>query len=224
MPAPRPIRLFHITAITNLPAVLAEGALLCKHVAQSKGIAYQNIAHAGAQGSRARKFVPHPPGGLIHDYVPFYFAPRSPMLFAVNQGGVANCDSRQADIAHIETTVEAVTAHRLPFVFYDRNATLAYSEACTDLDQIDTHIAWDLLIEVPRLDGFCKYWKSDPSSDRHHDRIERRQAEFLVKSRLPLNLITRIGVLNLDKATQVRTMLQQARLNIPVEAKPDWYF
>lgn len=54
--------------------------------------------------------------------------------------------------------------------------------------------------------------------------MERRQAEFLVKSRVALNLVTRIGVLNLDKVAQVRTMIQQAGLNLPVETMPAWYF
>jgi hypothetical protein len=31
MPAPRPTRLFHITAIANLPAIFAKGALLSKN-------------------------------------------------------------------------------------------------------------------------------------------------------------------------------------------------
>ena len=93
MPAPRPTRLFHITAIANLPAILARGALLSKNGGAATGINYQNIAHAGAQGARAARSVPNPPGGLVHDFVPFYFAPRSPMLFAINGGRVAGCPS-----------------------------------------------------------------------------------------------------------------------------------
>ncbi len=49
------------------------------------GIDYQNIAHQGAQGARSIKSVPYPPGGQVHDYVPFYLAPRSPMLLATNE-------------------------------------------------------------------------------------------------------------------------------------------
>ncbi|MDE2594097.1 MAG: DUF4433 domain-containing protein, partial [Burkholderiales bacterium] len=106
----------------------------------------------------------------------------------------------------------------------DRNATLAYSSASTDLRHIDTHIDWDLLTEPPQRDGFCTFWHNVPTSDRYSDRMERRQAEFLVKSGVALNLVTRIGVLNLDKAAQVRTMVQDAGLNLPVEAMPAWYF
>jgi hypothetical protein len=39
MPAPRPIRLFHITAIANLPAICAAGALLSKSRGAANGIA-----------------------------------------------------------------------------------------------------------------------------------------------------------------------------------------
>ena len=68
-------------------------------------MAYQNIAPAGAQGARAAKRVGLSPGGSVHDYVPFYFAPRSPMLSAIHNGQVAGCGLRQQDIVHLETTV-----------------------------------------------------------------------------------------------------------------------
>ena len=73
MQGPRPTRLFHITAMANLPAICAAGALLSKSRSAAEGIAYQNIAYAGAQGTRARRLVPDPPGGCVHDFVPFLF-------------------------------------------------------------------------------------------------------------------------------------------------------
>lgn len=85
---PEPVRLFHITAIDNLQAICAAGKLICKNKGAAQGSHYQNIAHAGAQGARADKSVPNPPGGNIHDFVPFYFAPRSPMLSAIHNGRV----------------------------------------------------------------------------------------------------------------------------------------
>lgn len=148
-----PVRLFHITAIAKLPAICETGALLSKNAGAAAGIGYQNIAHQGAQGARAGLAVLNPPGGVVHDYVPFYFAPRSPMLFAVNGGRVEGCQWRQGDIVHLETTVDRATAGNVPFVFYDRNATLGYSRAFADLAHPDA-VAWDLLTEPPALDGF----------------------------------------------------------------------
>lgn len=223
MPVPNPVRLFHITAIANLPAICAAGALLSKNAGAAAGIDYQNIAYQGAQGARAGRAVPNPPGGVVHDYVPFYFAPRSPMLGAIEQGRVANCAWRQRDIVHLETTVERVVDGNMPFVFYDRNATLAFAQAFTDLARLDA-VAWDLLTEEPTLDGFCKYWQNRLSVQRHADRMERRQAEFLVHGRVPLDRLVRIGVMDENCAAAVRTLLVAGGVNLPVEVKPDWYF
>ena len=224
MLAPQPTRLFHITAIANLPAILAAGALLSKNGGAAAGINYQNIAHAGAQGARAVRTVPNPPGGLVHDFVPFYFAPRSPMLYAINGGRVAGCQWRQEDIVHFETTVENVTALGRPYVFYDRNATLAFSVDYTDLAYLDTAVAWDLLIEAPHLDGFCKFWQSRPADARYADRMERRQAEFLVRDSASLTCMTRLGVINTQRQAEVQGLLTQAGVPLPVDVMPSWYF
>jgi hypothetical protein len=224
MPAPRPTRLFHITAIANLPAILARGALLSKNGGAAAGINYQNIAHAGAQGARAARSVPNPPGGLVHDFVPFYFAPRSPMLFAINGGRVASCPWRQADIVHFETTVENVTALRQPFVFYDRNATLAFSTPYTDLAHLDTAVAWDLITEAPQLDGFCRFWQSLPADPRYADRMERRQAEFLVRDQAPLDCMTRLGVIDAERQALVQELFAQAGVPLRVDVMQSWYF
>jgi len=116
MPIPNPIRLFHITAIENLPAIFQSRALLSKNQGAQAGLNYQNIAHQGAQGTRSQRGVPNPPGGNIHDFVPFYFAPRSPMLSAIHNGKVSGCTLKQEHIAHIETNVDQLVALSQPFV------------------------------------------------------------------------------------------------------------
>jgi hypothetical protein len=224
MPAPQPTRLFHITAIANLPAIIAAGALVSKNGGAAAGINYQNIAHAGAQGARAVRGVPNPPGGLVHDFVPFYFAPRSPMLYAINGGRVAGCPWRQSDIVHFETTVQNVTGTGQAYVFYDRNATLAFSTPYTDLAHLDSAVAWDLLTEAPQLDGFCAYWQNRAAVDRYADRMERRQAEFLVKDCAPLHCMTRLGVIDAARQAQVQALLVQAGVGLAVDIMPSWYF
>jgi hypothetical protein len=223
MAIPSPVRLFHITAIANLPAICAAGALLSKNAGAAAGIDYQNIAHQGAQGARAGRAVPNPPGGVVHDYVPFYFAPRSPMLSAIDNGRVANCQWRQGDIVHLETTVDCAIAGSVPFVFYDRNATLAFAQAFSDLARLDA-VAWDLLFEEPTLDGFCQFFHDRHTVERHANRRERRQAEFLVRDRVPLERFLRIGVMDQNRAADVRAILATAGVNLPVEVKTDWYF
>lgn len=181
------------------------------------------IAHNHIKERRARTVVPLPPGGTLADYVPFYFAPRSPMLRAIEGGKVADCQWRQADIVHFETTVTRVTAGGKPFVFFDRNATLPYSQPYTDLARLDA-VAWDLLTEDPQLDGFCKYWQDRPAVARHADRMERRQAEFLVKDVVSLDRFTRIGVIDERRAGEVGTILKAAGVDLRVDVMQNWYF
>ena len=221
---PDPVRLFHITAIDNLSDICASGGLVCKNICAAKGVSYQNIAHVGAQGARAAKHVPNPPGGTVHDYVPFYFAPRSPMLLAINGGKVTGCSLRQEDILHFETTVPHVVATGKETLFYDRNATLSFSTPYTDLNLMPSVIGWDMLTEPPELDGFCKYFQNRPTEPRYVDRMERRQAEFLVKDQVLLSSMTKIGVLNEEKAQIVRDILSQSGIKLNVEVKTDWYF
>jgi hypothetical protein len=222
-PAPEQVRLFHITAIDNLPSIMQRGALLAKNVAHTENAVYANIAHAGAQGARARKLMPTPPGGQLHDYVPFYFAPRSPMLMAIHGGKVAGCAFKQEDIVHFETTVANLLTLGQGYVFFDRNATLDYSKAYTDVRHLGA-VAWDLLHETPQLDGFCKYFQNRRNELRYADRMEKRQAEFLVRSEVLLGSLTRIGVCTDTAARRVRDIVTAAGVALRVEACPQWYF
>jgi hypothetical protein len=223
VPIPSPLRIFHITAIPNLASIAKSKLLHSKGVLQKKKIAHANIAYQGAQGKRATKLVARPPGGVIHDYVPFYFAPRSPMLMAVNGGRVEGCPYRQEDIVHFVTTVEAIVAARLTYVFYDYNATLDIATCYSHLQDLDK-IDWELFHEPPRMDGYCKYWNSRIDNPKYALRMETRQAEFLVHKSIPLNLIETVGVYNASKAGEVRAIFDEADVELQVDVKPTWYY
>lgn len=78
--------LYHITDFNNLESILQQDGLLANNLVREKAVEYENIAHTNIQGRRVNKTVPLPPYGNLHDYVPFYFAPRSPMLYAILKG------------------------------------------------------------------------------------------------------------------------------------------
>lgn len=223
MPAPRPLRIFHITAIPNLVGIAKSKMLYANGVLQKKKITHSNIAYQGAQGKRATKLVAKPPGGVIHDYVPFYFAPRSPMLGAINEGRVEGCQHRQQDVVHFETTVEAIVERGLHYVFYDYNATLDFANCYSDLKDLEK-INWELFHESPCMDGYCKYFFNRRDNVKYFVRMETRQAEFLVYTSVPLDLIRIVGVYDESKAKEVRKIFDDAKINIPVEVKSAWYF
>ena len=45
--------------------------------------------------------MPCGPGGTIHDYVAFYFAPRAPMLYAIYKGNVADYTEGQTPLVYL---------------------------------------------------------------------------------------------------------------------------
>lgn len=224
MNMPQPTRLFHISAINNLASILAAGQLSCKNHCQQQQIGYSNIAHQTIQDRRATRYVPIAPNGVIHDYVPFYFAPRSPMLYAIHAGNVVGCSHTQADILHLQTTVADVLALGRPVVFTDRNATMGYATFDNDPANLGQVVPWHIITAAPQLDGFCQYWQNSHARPEWSQRMEQRMAEFLVHQSVPLNVFKRIGVYNQAAHLRVQSILQHAGLTIPVHIMPAWYF
>ena len=93
--------LYHITPIQNLSKIISSEEIKSKNRLLRQSISHVNIAYEGIQDRRARTQVPLAMGGVLHDYVPFYFAPRSPMLFTINKGNVPNYQAGQTPILHL---------------------------------------------------------------------------------------------------------------------------
>lgn len=220
MVMPIPTRLFHMTALDNIESIFQNNMLMSKNSCSTENISYGNIAHSSIQNRRSIKEVPMPPHGTLHDYVPFYFAPRSPMLYAINQGNVDNCDYRQKDIIYFQTTIETVKIFEKLYVFTDRNASLEYAMFETDYNKLNI-VNWNYLTDSPTLDGYCKYFQDNQN---YPDRREIRQAEFLVYECLALNMIENIGVYDDHTLQIVKELLTKYNLEIPVSIKSDWYF
>lgn len=85
---PIPTEIFHITSYYNIVSILNNDGLLSNSVCYEKGICFENIAHSSIQNRRELKRIPVFPNGNLHDYVPFYFAPKSPMLYSIHKGNV----------------------------------------------------------------------------------------------------------------------------------------
>ena len=219
---PSPVRIFHITAIDNLVAIGTSRVLLAKNGLVAGRIAHASVAYEHIQERRSQKIVPVGPAGTLHDYVPFHFAPRSPMLMAINGGNVPNCPHRQEDIVHFVAHAEDIAAAGLPFVFSNFHAVLDFAEFSSDLASLD-RIDWPIFFESPTQGGYCRYWQNR-SEPKYMRRKETRQAEFLVHTRLPTPQIREIVACNGAAEVRVRTVLQQVGWEVPVRVDPAWFY
>ena len=73
----------------------------------------------------------------MHDYVPFYFAPRSPMLYAIHMGNVDGCTAGQADIVYLVASAQRIEENGFSFVFTDGHGTMALSDFFDDLSSLN---------------------------------------------------------------------------------------
>lgn len=214
--------IFHITALDNLSNILEAG---CVYAKNHLPLTPCSIANEEIQEKRNRKQVMLPPGGVIHDYVPFYFAPRSPMLYVNHNGYISNAKP-QRDIIHLVTTAQIIAEACLPFVFYDRHAMKAVAQAYNHLQHLDK-IDWELFFEPPPGGGkYATHWaeRHDERNPKWTGRKEIRQAEFLVHHQLPWEHIRGIGVIDEAKKTQVTNILHHFGYGTKIKVKRDWYY
>jgi ssDNA thymidine ADP-ribosyltransferase, DarT len=206
-------RIYHITHVDNLPSILRSGGLISTTRRRQEAIQHTDIAHSHIQDRRARVQVPGCVGGNLHDYVPFYFAPRSPMLYSLHRENVLGYQGGQTPMIHLVTTAEAAHAANLSFCFTDGHAAMTYADFYDDLEDLDTAIDRKLMAS--------KYW-SDTDDDPN--RRFRRNAEFLIHASLPWSLTIGIGVMNLDIKTKVDQILQSFSYKTAVKVYREWYY
>ncbi len=204
--------LYHITDYRNLPSILEHGELLAYSKVSFDKISYKDIAHQTIQTRRSTTEVPVSPYGMLHDYVPFYFAPRSPMLYAIKNGKVEGIAGTQSDIIYLVTNINEIAESEREFVFTDGHAIMSLTDFYNDLAYLD-EVDWPVMESM--------YWND---SDRFPDRKRRRQAEFLVYESVPLNLFLGIGVRNERIKVIVEEMLKECNANLKVLQKPSFYY
>jgi hypothetical protein len=204
--------IYHITHIRNLPLILQHGCLWCDNEKAAKQLNPVGIAHEHIKRRRAARIVPVSRGGTLADYVPFYFAPRSPMLYTINRGNVEGYREGQRPVLHLVSSTERVEASGLPFAFTNGHAEMlpsSFYEDLADLDKID----WKIMKAT--------FWNDTPEDG---NRKWRRQAEFLVHNHFPVGLIAGIGVISQKMVESVKQILAETEHQIQVAARPNWYY
>lgn len=204
--------IYHITHIRNLPNILRDGGLWCDSESVRREINPIKIAYGNLKGQRTRIIVNKPPGGVLADYVPFYFCNRSPMLGAIHVGNVPAYQDGQTNILHLVSSAETVSQANLPFIFTDGHAVVRISLFYNDLKDLN-QVDWEVI----------RSWRwRDTLED--NDRSRRKQAEFLVHQYFPWQFIQEIGVINATIRDQLLALLEGAEHKPHVSIQRRWYF
>lgn len=212
MPRPIPTQVFHMTRIERLPSIVDAGLLPDNEVVR-QGLPGVEIGYRHIKDRRAQRIVPCGAGGTLADYVPFYFAPRSPMLYTITGGNVSHEAAQTDDIVYLVTSTQRLREADLSVVYSNRHPVLEYADLTdqdSSLDRPD-FVDWGLMRVI--------IWKNtleDP------DRKDRRQAECLAHPSVPWHCIEAIATKTEGAATKVRTLIQSD--TVPITVRRNWYF
>ncbi len=202
--------IFRITHIANVPWILDHG-LHCRNTAE-RDPNFVEIGNPELIQKRTHRQVPIAPGGVLSDYIPFYFTPHSPMLYNIKTGYQGITRRSMSEIVILVASLPALTRKGIPFVFTDRHAYLQMASFYSDLARLDC-IPWELL----RNRDFKKDI-SDPG------KFERYQAEALVHQCLPMTGLSGIMCFGDAQKNVLQAEVEIRGQSLQIVVKPDGYF
>ncbi len=218
MPVPEQVKIYHIVHMDRLQSIIAANRLWCDAEVIQRAGPGTIIGMNKIKRRRLNELilVSHP-DLHVGDCVPFYFCPRSVMLYLIYQGNHEELSYRggQGPIVHLEADLYVSVAwaehNNRRWAFTLSNAGAYYFEDRKDLARLE-EINWEA-VRANRWSGPGIL----PAIK------EGKQAEFLMEYDFPWHLVERIGVHSRGVYQQVANMLSASANRPQVEVVPEWY-
>jgi hypothetical protein len=214
MPVPAQPKIYHIVHVDRLASIIADKRLWGDAEIIQRQIGGTTIGMSEIKRRRLTELqLTSHPGLFVGQCAPFYFCPRSVMLYLIHRANHPNLNYRggQCSIIHLEADLRAVVAwaqeKERRWAFTLSNAGSKYFEDRCDLDDLDD-INWEAVT--------ANWWQGAFE--------EGKQAEFLIERSFPWHLVERIGVHSQGIVTQVATAMQGAAHRPRIEIRREWYY
>lgn len=210
--------IYHITHIENLTSILREGGVWSDAERLRRGLSVRSIAYQELKERRSQRSVETlegrtvSAGGTLAEYVPFYFANRSPMLYAIHTGYVEGYTGGQTEVVYLVSSVERVVEIGLQWCFTDGHAVEALTDFFVSLEDL-SHVDWPVV----------EHW-SWRNRANDLDRKRRKQAEFLVHRFFPWDAVQSMAVITSAMASRVSNVISGSASETRVKVQPSWYY
>ena len=112
MPPPDKPKIYHIVHVDRLASIVADGALWSDAEVQHRAPPGTIIGMSDIKRRRTTKALDSHPDLCVGDCVPFYFCPRSVMLYVITMANHSELDYRggQGPIVHLEADLHEAVA------------------------------------------------------------------------------------------------------------------
>lgn len=201
--------IWRMTHYRNIGFILRNGLHCCNCKVQDPG--YINIGHRSLISNRGQAAINIAPGGVLNDYVPFYFHYKMPMLYHIHKGKVKDYAGTQEEIIYLVSTAETIANLKRPFVITDRHAYLAHKTVYNELQYLQK-LSWDIIKDDTWFNQYTEIRK------------EVKQAEFLVYQHVPVSALLGIISHNEEIAKFVETEIKQVNCDVKPIIKPVCYY
>lgn len=196
---------YHFTSVYNFEDIIANG-LLSTNLKNSLNITHDDIANGSIQQRRSTMAVTCGKRGVVHDYVPFYFAKRTPMLLNI----VKSKNFDQIDIMYLAIPIEKVIDDDVVFSRSSANTNPppTFYNKPEDLNNLD----WDA------IDSYK--WTYPNDDDRHN-----KMAEMLIYGKVNINEFSHIVVWNEKFKKHIEEILTKNNIDsLPVVTDYEKHF
>jgi hypothetical protein len=211
MVVPARPKIYHICHVDRLSSIVANGLLSDAQVQRMQPTDTIIGMNRIKQRRLTELTLASHPGLHVGQCVPFYFCPRSVMLYLIHmRNSELSYRGGQGLIVHLEADLyDAVAwaeAQQRRWAFTLSNAGSYYFEDRADLAQL-AEVDWGAVATT--------HWTSCK---------ERKQAEFLLECVFPWQLVESIGVRSAEVAAQAAHALPAGGHRPPITVQPAWYY
>lgn len=190
---------FRITHIDNIPYIDRVGFVLPDSPYAST--TYRSIGDKSVIAKRQTIID----GIDLTQYIPFYFGPRSVMLYVIQHGYNGVEKQKPEDIVYCVIKIADLIAGNVECLFTDGHALSAFTRfyESQDLSVVNRIVSWQ--------DVYAHYWKSEEDTDLKR----RKEAELLIKTALSRDYIRGYVVYNEEaKQKLIRGGIDAARVQV----------
>jgi hypothetical protein len=215
MPPPPNPKIYHILHADRLPSVIVDGFLYSDAIIHRRDPGGTVIGMGEIKRRRLEDLtLASHPDLHVGECVPFYFCPRSIMLFMIYKRNHPNLEytGGQDPVIHLEFDLKTVAnwadGQIRRWAITKGNAGSRYFEDSGSLESLN-ELNW------PAIQA--RQW-NDPAVREH------KQSEFLVEEKVAWHLVERIGVQNQGTRERVEAIVASCRHRPPVEIQSSWYY
>lgn len=202
---------FRIVHIDNIPYILENGIV---NTAKStkKDDSYISIGDESLIEMRRNQNIIHTES-CIGDYIPFYFGPRTPMLYTIQHGynGVRKCDA--TNLVYLVLKISDIIKSGFQGYFTDGHAR----NICSHTYEIDKLNQLNELVHYENV--YRPYWSTKEDNRGEYKRL--KSAELLIENNIPTTMIA--GYVVYDKTARDK-LISFGIDNNKIIIKKEYYF